>query len=104
VSLAARFRAAFYRRRPAVAVAVPALPAQRPLLAITARPGVRATPTPADHPVCPHCRTRHPRTLPAPSPWSTSLLPREAPLGRGQVHDEALARDRFGAQVWGRRL
>jgi hypothetical protein len=103
VNLAARFRAALRRRRPVVVAPAGALPAPRRLLALPAPPPRRSAPIP-EHPVCPHCRERHPPTLPAPSAWSTSLLPdlgRPALLGRGRVHDEALVRDRFGGQVWG---
>jgi hypothetical protein len=59
---------------------------------------VRPDLEPARYPVCSGCGERHSPTLPTPSAWSTSLLPdlgRSAPLGRGQVDDTALQRDRF---------
>jgi hypothetical protein len=61
-------------------------------------PPRRALPAPT-HPLCPHCGTRHPPSLPSPwSSWSTSLLPdlgRPAPLHRGPVDNNALKRDAF---------
>jgi hypothetical protein len=96
VSLSGQLRRVFGRRRHGTALVVrvgpPAvLPPPRPRLP-------RALPPPA-YPLCPSCRTRHPRTLPpAFASWATSLLPdpgRAAPLGRGHVDDTGLQRDRF---------